>query len=242
MRSGPDELWSRRLLALLAGTAVAVATARGLLALDASDLTQFRGQVWMVTAVHLAQQHWRPRRTGRLRWRSRVVGRHGTEPGLVARRSTAGWLRLTADLALGSVVTLGVASLLPDRWRWVEVGRPVLLAAVALGLGWAVYREVRFTGRLALTASGIRDGGEWYPWSEIREARPNSRKREDGVWLRLDPGRLLPQVVGGRDVTVSDERLLAAIERFRAAPEALAVGLPVTPPEPASSSDGRLPA
>ncbi|MEU1842197.1 hypothetical protein [Micromonospora sediminicola] len=233
--AGPG-VWSRRLPALLAGVVVAAVTGRGLLAMDPSDLAHFRTLAWMVTGVHLAQQRWRPRRTGRLVWRSRVVGPRGAEPGLVARRSTAGWLELAAEVALGAVLTLGVVSLLPARWAWIGPVRPVLLTAVALGLGWAIYREARFTGRIALTASGIRHGGEWYPWSEIREARPNSRRGEDGVWLRLDPGRFRPQVVGGRDVTVSDARLLAAIERFRTAPAALAVGLPVTPPEPASPS------
>ncbi len=62
--------------------------------------------------------------------------------------------------------------------------------------------------------------------------------RRDDVWLRLDPGRLWPQVIGGREVTVPDERLLAAIEQFRSRPEVLAVGLPVTPPEPAVEATG----
>ncbi|MET7468371.1 hypothetical protein ACFYON_12600 [Micromonospora sp. NPDC005686] len=51
--------------------------------------------------------------------------------------------------------------------------------------------------------------------------------------LRLEPERLPRPVIGGRDLTVPDERLIAAIERFRTTPEARAVGLPVTAPEPA---------
>ncbi|MFG2053782.1 hypothetical protein ACGFI9_07085 [Micromonospora sp. NPDC048930] len=230
-----DGLWSRRLLALAAGGAVAGMAARVLLTRSPADLADVHGLVWAVTGVHLAQQRWRPRRTGRLVWRARVHGRHGTEPGLVAGRSAAGWVELVIEAALAVTLTVAGISLLPEGWAWVGVGRPVLLAGVALGLGALVYQEVRFTGRLALTASGIRDGAEWYPWSEVREARPNSRGRRDGVWLRLDPGRLWPQVVGGREVTVPDERLLAAIEQFRTRPEMLAVGLPVTPPEPAGA-------
>ncbi|MFD2766799.1 hypothetical protein [Micromonospora eburnea] len=227
-----DGFWSRRLAALLAGGAVAAVAAWLLLGMSRADLADVRGLAWLATGMHLVQQRWRPRRTGRLVWHARVAGRDGTEPGLVARRSPAAWLEMSTGAFGGITLTVGVVSLIPDRWSWAEVGRPVLLAGLALGLGWAVFQEARFTGRLALTASGLRDGSEWYPWSEVREARLNSRKRPDGVWLRLDPGRLTPQVVGGRKVTVSDERLLAAIEHFRPRPQTLAVGLPITPPEP----------
>ncbi|MDG4803078.1 hypothetical protein [Micromonospora sp. WMMD980] len=131
---GRDGLWSRRLLSLLAGTAVAVVVGRGLLALGPASVHRFRDLAWVVTGLHLAQRYWRPRRTGRL----------------------------------------------------------------------------------------------------VRAARPNPDRREGGVMLRLDPVEIPGPVVGGRDVAVSDERLLAAIERFRVAPETLAVGLPVTPPEATS--------
>ncbi|MER7991419.1 hypothetical protein [Micromonospora chalcea] len=227
-----DGLWSRRLFALLAGTAVAAVSGRVLLALDPSHLDAARGVVWLVMLGHLAQRYWRPRRTGRLIWRPRVAGPHGAEPGLVARRSAAGWLGLTADVTAGVVVALGGFSVLTERWPQVEAGRPPLLAAVALGLGWVVYAETRFTGRLALTGGGLRYGGDWYPWSEIRGVR-RSGERAGGVHLRLEPERLPRTVVGGRDLAVPDERLIAAIEAFRTTPEALAVGLPVTPPEPA---------
>lgn len=145
---------------------------------------------------------------------------------------------LAAGPAAGALLALGVISTLPDRWGWVPVGRPVLLAAVALGLGWAVYRQARFTGQVALTASGVRDGGDRYQWAEIRTARPVSRDREDGVSLHLDPARLPRPRVGGREVAVSDERLAAAIEHFRTRPEALAVGLAGHPPEPAVEPAG----
>jgi hypothetical protein len=227
-----DGLWSRRLLALAVGGAVAALATQVLLTRSPADLETLQGLVWVVTGVHLAQQRWRPRHTGRLVWRARVYGRRGTESGLVAVRSAAGWVDLVTEATLGATLTVAGIAFLADRWAWVGVGRPVLLAAVALGLGAAAHQEVRFTGRLALTASGIREGAEWYPWSEIRSARPNSRNWRGGVWLRLDPGRLRPQVVGGRTVTVSDERLLAAIEQFRSRPEMLPVGLPITPPEP----------
>ncbi|MGR6317044.1 hypothetical protein Q2K19_07775 [Micromonospora soli] len=232
------ELWSRRLLALVAGGAVAALAARVLLAIKVAGPEDIGGLVWVTTGVHLAQQRWRPRRDGRLVWRARVSGRYGTEPGLVAGRSAAGWVELVAGRLAGTTLAVGVISTLPAGWDWVGVGRPVLLGAVALGLGQVAYREVRFTGRLALTASGLRYGSAWYAWTEVEDARPNSRNWRDGVWLRLDPGRLLPQVVGGRSVAVSDERLLAAIEQFRRRPEVLAVGLPVAPPEPVLRSAG----
>lgn len=229
---GRDGLWSRRLLALLAGAAAAAVSGRVLLALDPSDLSAIRGTVWLVGLVHLAQRYWRPRRTGRLVWRPRVAGPHGAEPGLMARRSAAGWLGLTADVALGLVVVLGGFSFLTERWPQVEPWRPLVLGAVALGLGWVVHSEVRFTGRLALTGGGLRYDGDWYPWSGIRGAQ-RSGERGGGVHLRLEPERLPRPLIGGRDLAVPDERLIAAIERFRTTPEALAVGLPVTPPEPA---------
>ncbi|MFE9652709.1 hypothetical protein [Micromonospora sp. NPDC006431] len=45
-------------------------------------------------------------------------------------------------------------------------------------------------------------------------------------------------MVGGRDTAVPEERLVAAIEHFRTRPEMLAVGLPVTAPEPAVEPAG----
>ncbi|MFJ8582709.1 hypothetical protein [Micromonospora sp. NPDC093277] len=227
-----DGFWSRRLTALLAGGAVATVAAWLLLLMSRADLADVRGLAGLAGALHLVQRRWRPRRTGRLVWHAQVAGRDGTEPGLVARRSSAAWLEMATGVFWGITLTVGVVSVIPDRWSWVGVGRTVLLTALALGLGRAVFQEARFTGRLALTASGLRDGPEWFPWSEVKEARLNSRKRPDGVWLRVAPGRLTPQVVGGRKVSVSDERLLAAIEHVRSRPEALAVGLPVAPPEP----------
>lgn len=80
-------LASRRLLALLLGGAVAAVAARILVPMSRADLTDLRGLVWLATGVHLAQQHWRPRRTGRLVWRARVAGHTAIEPGLVAGRS-----------------------------------------------------------------------------------------------------------------------------------------------------------
>ena len=228
-----DGLWSRRLFALLAGAMVAAVSGRVLLALEPSHLDAVRGVVWLVMLGHLAQRYWRPRRTGRLVWRPRLAGSHGAEPGLVARRSAAGWLGLTADVTAGVVVTLGGFSFLTERWPQVEAGRPLVLAAVALGLGWVVHAETRFTGRLTLTGGGLRYGSDRYPWSEIRGVRP-SGERGGGVHLRLEPDRLPRTVIGGRDLIVPDERLMAAIEAFRTTPEALAVGLPVTPPEPAT--------
>ncbi|MFI5833923.1 hypothetical protein ACIA5A_09640 [Micromonospora sp. NPDC051300] len=229
---GRDGLRSRRLIALLAGVAVTVTTGPGLLALQPAVLHRFGDLAWVVTGAHLAQHYWRPRRTGRLVWRPRIVGRHATEAGLLARRSPAGWLGLATTVALGTVLAVAAVSFLADHWRPVAAWQPLLLAAVSLGPGWAVYREVRFTGRLALTASGIRDGGTCYPWSRVRAAGPNTDDRDGGVMLRVDPAEFPRPVVGGRDVTVSDERLLTAIEQFRVAPETLAVGLPVTAPEP----------
>ncbi|HEX7744764.1 MAG TPA: hypothetical protein VF462_05835 [Micromonosporaceae bacterium] len=235
-RPGRDGLWSRRLLSLVAGGAVAAVAAGALLPMTASDLDDVRGAVWVATAVHLAQQHWRPRRTGRLAWCARVAGRHGTEPGLVARRSPAGWVGLVAGVVVGTTLSVGTISILPNHWAWVGAARPVLLAVVALGLGRVAYREVRFTGRLALTASGIRQGRRWYGWTNIDRVGLHRRDgRVDGVRLRQivrEPLEPAP-VIGGRSVAVSDERLLAAIEHLRPRPEVLAVGLPVSPPEPA---------
>lgn len=227
-----DGLWSRRLLALLAAMTVAAVSSRILLALDPSHLSDVRGMVWLVMLGHLAQRYWRPRRTGRLIWRPRLAGPHGAEPGLMARRSAAGWLGLTADVTAGVVVALGGFSFLTERWPQVEPWRPLVLAAVAIGLGWVVYGEVRFTGRLALTGGGLRYDGDWYPWSGIRGVQ-RSGERGGGVHLRLEPEQLPRPMIGGRDLAVPDERLIAAIEQFRTTPEALAVGLPVAPPEPA---------
>ncbi|MFI7425845.1 hypothetical protein ACIBPB_02540 [Micromonospora sp. NPDC049836] len=228
-RPGRDGLWPRRLLSLVVGGAVAVVAARVLLPLTASQLDDVRGLAWVAAGAHLGQQRWRPRRTGRLVWRARVFGRQGVEPGLVARRSTAGWVELIATVAMVTTLAVGVVSLLPDGGSWAAA-RPVLLGVVALGLGVCVYQEVRFPDRVALTASGLRDGWHRYAWPDIAGA---GLQDGGGVRLRLAVRQIPPPVVGGRGLAASDERLLAAIDEVRSRPQALAVGLPITPAEPA---------
>ncbi|KKJ95514.1 hypothetical protein [Micromonospora sp. HK10] len=228
-RPGRDGLWPRRLLSLVVGGAVAVLAARVLLPLTASQLDAFRDLAWVAAVAHLGQQRWRPRRTGRLVWRARVFGRHGVEPGFVARRSAAGWVELIATVAVTTTLTVGVISLLPDGGSWAAA-RPVLLGVVAVRLGVCVYREVRFPDRVALTASGLRDGRHRYAWSDIAAT---SLQDGGGVRLRLAVRQIPPPVVGGRGLAVSDERLLAAIDQVRSGPQVLAVGLPISAAEPA---------
>ncbi|RZU73102.1 hypothetical protein EV384_1499 [Micromonospora kangleipakensis] len=234
-----DDLWPRRLLSLAVAAAVAAVAAAGLLRARQSDLDDVQFVVWLVTGAHLLEKRWRPQRTGRLVWRARAAGRDATEPGLVAGRSFAGWVDLAADATMATTLAVGLISLLPDDPGWARIARPGLLVAVAVGLGRLAYREVRVTGRLALTASGIRHGRRWYAWSDVDGARLHTQDgRADGVWLRVRQPPALPPVVGGRSVAVADELLLAAIDHFRTRPEVLAVGLPVTAPEPAVEPAG----
>ncbi|MFF5174240.1 hypothetical protein ACFY3U_16595 [Micromonospora sp. NPDC000089] len=239
--SAGDGLWGRRLLALTAAVAVTVPLAAGLLTVPRVAFHS-GGQivVWLFAGGRLLTERWRPRRDARLVWRPRIAGRDAVEPGLLARRSLAGWVDLLADLVALTALGLALTSLLPDEPRWVRVLRVVLIVAMAAGAGRSVYHELRFTGRLAITASGVRYGRYRYPWADIDRATVHRRDgRVDGV--RLRPVRWVslrqPPMVGGRDTAVPEERLVAAIEEFRTRPHVLAGGS-VTAPEPTVEAAG----
>ncbi|MFE9205364.1 hypothetical protein [Micromonospora sp. NPDC007230] len=236
-----DGLWTRRLLALGAAAAVAVPVAAGLLRVPPRDEFDLSCFLWLFLGGRWLTQRWWPRRDGRLMWRSRVAGRHSVEPGLVARRSLAGWVDLVAETIVTATIGMWLVGTLPEESWWGVPLRPLLAAGVAAWIGRMVHEEVRFTGRLALTASGIRHGRRTYGWTNIDRVIPHKQDgRVDGVrlrpakWISLEPA----PVVGGRDTAVPEERLVAAIEHFRTRPEMLAVGLPVTAPEPAVEPAG----
>ncbi|WP_157744705.1 hypothetical protein [Micromonospora viridifaciens] len=230
-----DGLWARRLLAAAAAAAVAAPVAAGLLRLPPREQLDLSCLVWLLLGARWLSRQWWPRRDGRLVWRVRVAGRYSTEPGLVARRSLGGWADLAAETIATAAIGVALISTLPDESGWAGLLRPLLAVGVAAAIGRVVYGEVRFTGRLALTASGIRHGRRTYGWTNIDRVILHKRDgRVDGVrlrparWVSLEPA----PVVGGRDTAVPEERLVAAIEQFRSRPEMLAVGLPVTAPEP----------
>ncbi|MGN9807814.1 hypothetical protein ACTMSW_00445 [Micromonospora sp. BQ11] len=239
----PRGLWARRLVALLVG-GVAGAVVVGLvlrMPLDALDTNEVDLPIWLLTgALLLLNGRWRPRRRRRLVWQARVAGLHGFAPGLVARRSVAGWAQVVGEIGIVLLLPLMLLAVLPDR-EWTRVVHVVVAAAAGMSAGRVVYDVARFTGALALTADGIRQERRWHDWSNIDEIRLNRADGHvDGVYLRprvwRPTGR--ERVVGGRTVAVPDERLLAAIDHYRTRSEALAVGLPVTSPEPA---DAHLP-
>ncbi|MFG3699488.1 hypothetical protein ACGF5C_16420 [Micromonospora sp. NPDC047620] len=235
-----DGLWSRRLLAATVGAAVTVLVAAALSRVPRFEVDGTACVFWLFVGLTALLQRWRPRQDARLVWRERVAGLDEIEPGLVARRSLAGRVDLAADLARATAATLVVTMLLPADPQWARVVRLVLLVAAAVATGVVAYSGLRFTGRLALTASGIRHGRRRYDWSNIDRV---SLHRKDGrlagvrlrprVWRSLEPA----PVVGGRDVAVPEQRLAAAIEAYRERPQALAVG-PVTAPEPAVEPAG----
>ncbi|MCW3816253.1 hypothetical protein ONA91_17555 [Micromonospora sp. DR5-3] len=231
-----DGLWARRLLAAAAAAAVAAPVAAGLFRLPPVDTLAASCAIWLPAGARWLTKRWWPRRDGRLVWMPQVAGRASVEPGLVARRSLAGWADLTAETVAMAAIGSGLIGTLPDESGWAGLLRPLLAVGVAAGIGRVVYEEVRFTGRLALTATGIRHGRRTYGWTNIDLVVPHKRDGQvDGVrlrparWVSLEPA----PVVGGRDTAVPEERLVAAIEHFRSRPEMLAVGLPVTAPEPA---------
>jgi hypothetical protein len=232
-------LTTRRLAALAvagiaAGAAAAAVSQMPLDALD-SDAVDLVG--WVLSgALALLPRMWRPRRRARLVWRARVAGLHGFEPGLVARRSVAGWTELASEVALVAVLSLMLMATLPDR-DWSRMARLVVALGVSAIVGRLAYEVARFSGGLALTADGIRQGRKRFEWSNIEHARLNRKdRRVDAVYLRPRVWRPTrhERVVGGRSIAVPDERLLAAIDYFRTRPETLAVGLPLTAPEPPS--------
>ncbi|SCG40776.1 hypothetical protein [Micromonospora halophytica] len=234
-----DGLWSRRLLSLTLAVGVTAAVAAPLLRVTRFDVGGAACGLWLMIGAQQLARRWWPRRDARLTWRLRVAGRDAVEPGLVARRSLAGWADRVADLVWITPAWLTGLSLLPTDARWAEVARVALICGFAAWLGRAAYEEARFTGRLALTASGIRYGRRLYDWTNIDRVAPHKRDgRINGVrlrpvrWLSLEPA----PVVGGRDTAVPEERLIAAIEHYRSRPEVLGMGLPVTAPEPAPAA------
>ncbi|MEV4489047.1 hypothetical protein AB0K04_02915 [Micromonospora coxensis] len=238
-----DGLWSRRLLSLTVAAGVVAAVAVPLLRVPRFDVDGAACGVWLMIGAQQLARRWWPRRNARLIWRLRVAGRSAVEPGLVARRSLAGWVDRVADLMWITPMWLTGLSVLPTDARWAEIARVALICGFAAWLGRTAYEEVRFTGRLALTASGIRHGRRVYDWTNIDRVAPHKRDgRIDGVrlrpkvWHSLEPA----PVVGGRDTAVPEERLIAAIEHYRSRPEVLGMGLPVTAPEPAPAA-GQLP-
>lgn len=236
----PRGLGARRCAALLIGGVAAASAGAAVLhmPLDAqnSSGTQLAGFL-LNGGVWLFSRKWRSRRRARLVWRTQVAGLYGFEPGLVARRSIAGWTEMIGAVVVPAVLTLMLLAWLPDE-GWSRIARIAVASGVAVLVGRITYDLVRFTGALAITGDGIRQGRRRYEWSNVDHAR---LKREDGrvngVYLR--PREWTPtrqeRVVGGRGVAVPDDRLLAAIDLYRTRPEMLAVGLPLTAPEPATA-------
>ncbi|MEU5946900.1 hypothetical protein ABZ793_15225 [Micromonospora sp. NPDC047465] len=235
-----DGLWARRLLAATMAGTVTVVVAAALSLVPRFEVDGTAGVFWLFVGLAALLRRWRPRQDARLAWRERVAGLDKIEPGLVARRSLAGRVDLAAALAFATAMTLVVTMLLPADPQWARVVRLALLVGLAVATGFVAYSGVRFTGRLALTASGIRHGRRRYDWSDIDRV---SLHRQDGrlagvrlrprVWRSLEPA----PVVGGRDVAVPEQRLAAAIEAYRERPQVLAAG-PVTAPEPAVEPAG----
>ncbi|SCE76853.1 hypothetical protein [Micromonospora mirobrigensis] len=238
-----DGLWPRRLLSLAVAVVVAGLVGGGLWRTQRWDAGNLAGVAWALTGVQWLVGRWRPAARGGLAWTARVVGRDAVEPGLVARRSIAGWVDLVVDALFGVTATLAVAALLPEERPWGRITWTVGWAGIAVAVGRIGYEEARFTGRLALTAGGVRHGRRVYDWTNIDRVSPHrSDGRVDGVRLRPVRWTSLQQapVVGGRDTAVPEDRLAAAIEYLRHRPQALATGLPVTPPEPAVPTAERL--
>jgi len=236
-----DGLWTRRLLAVATAAVMAAPMAAGLLRLPPRDQLDPTCLMLLAWCAGWLSRRWRPRRDGRLVWRSRVAGRHSVEPGLVARRSLAGWADLVTGMMTVTATGVTLIGMLPEGARWAGAGRSLLAVGVSAAVGQAVYEEIRLTGRLALTAGGIRHGRRLYDWGNIDRVGPKKQDgRVDGVRLRQIVRKPLePEpVLGGRDTAVPEERLVAAIEHFRSRPEMLAVGLPVTAPEPAAQPAG----
>ncbi|TDB69835.1 hypothetical protein, partial [Micromonospora sp. KC721] len=184
-----DGLWGRRVLALLVAAAVAGPVLLGLSRLPSADKLNLDVPVWLLLGLlfgaHVLARRWWPHRDGRLVWRVRVAGRDAVEPGLVARRSVAGWVEVAGSVVVVGVFAAGGLNALsggPPSTRFV---RPVLLVGATAGVGWICYQAARFTGRLALTASGIRYGRQVYDWTRLGPVGPHRRDgRVEGVWLR----------------------------------------------------------
>ncbi|MFE9915123.1 hypothetical protein ACFYPG_08170 [Micromonospora sp. NPDC005553] len=234
MPSVSDGLWPRRFLALTVAALAAVVLAGGLLQVPRVDSSAVSLAVWLSIGVRLLARRWWPARNGQLHWRKRIVGLDTVEPGLVARRSLAGWVDLAADWVMLTVLGAALVASLPERGLWVDIVRPVLAIGVAAWLGRTAYASARFTGQLALTASAIRHDRTVLAWTNIdrviphrRDGRLNGVRLRPAVWRSLRPA----PVVGGRDTAVPEDRLIAAIEEYRFRPEHLSR-------ESASTSDG----
>ncbi|MCX5069078.1 hypothetical protein OOJ91_24855 [Micromonospora lupini] len=220
-----DGLWLRRGAALATAVAVTAGVAGGLLLVPPINSAIVSLTIWLTIGARLLSGRWWPRRDGHLRWRERVAGLDRVEPGLVARRSLAGWVDLVAGAVQLLVIGGCLLASLPPHDRWVDIVRPVIVVGFAAWTGRTVYEEVRFTGRLALTVSAIRHGRTTLDWTNIDRVSPHRRNgRLNGVRLRPAVWRSLrpAPVVGGRDTAVPEERLIAALDDYRFRPQDLA--------------------
>ncbi|WCN82183.1 hypothetical protein [Micromonospora sp. LH3U1] len=225
MPSLDDGLWPRRFLALTVAALVAGVTAGGLLRVPQVDSSAVSLAAWLTIGVRPLAGRWWPPRDGQLHWRERVTGLDTVEPGLVARRSLAGWIDLAAEWVMLTMIGAVLLASLPEQGLWVDIVRPVLAVGVAAWLGRTAYAQARFTGQLALTASAIRHGRQVLDWTNIdrvsphrRDGRLNGVRLRPAVWRSLQPA----PVVGGRDTAVPEDRLIAAIEEYRFRPQDLA--------------------
>ncbi|MER7457255.1 hypothetical protein [Micromonospora sp. NPDC126480] len=185
-------LTGRRGFALLvggvAGGAVALVVSR--MPLDTHEEWDVGLLIWLLAGGQLLLSHrWRPRRRARLVWRARVAGRYGVEAGLVARRSLVEWAQLGSSVAVPTVLAFGLLARLPDH-EWSELVRSLVALGIGVFVGKVAYGVARFTGALALTASGVRQGRQHVPWPSIRETvLRRSSGRVDGVYLRTMPSQ-----------------------------------------------------
>ncbi|TDB77521.1 hypothetical protein [Micromonospora sp. KC723] len=118
-----DGLWGRRVLALLVAVAVAGPVVLGLSRLPSADELNLHIPVWLLLGAARAGAAVvaAPRRS------PGVAGRDAVEPGLVARRSVAGWVEVVGNVVVVGVFAAGGLNALsggPPSTRFV---RPVLL-------------------------------------------------------------------------------------------------------------------
>ena len=246
--AGPPAVAARRTLvraglpALAVAAMVAAPVGAGLLRLPSVDSSGVSSVVWLVIGARLLAKRWWPRRNSQLVWRERAAGRGAVEPGLIARRSLAGWVDLVAD----AVLVIGGS------------GGPVGHAARAGWSGRTSPGRCSPSGSRVARSDGLRAGAVHRPAGADRQRDP---ARPTGPGLdEHRPGQPAPErrpdrrrtaAAGGMAVVAAARRWSAAGTRrcrrtgwsprsrhYRFRPQVLADG-PVTAPEPVDPAGER---
>jgi hypothetical protein len=181
--------------------------------------SEVRGILFAIGGVHAAGTYWvrhRPRRAD-FRWRARLVVPGAVRPGLLGAwswRALAIEAMAAAGFVGGGLVVAGGAA---GEGGGSGIIWTALAAPLAVALAVAVFRKLRRSGCVVLTAQGVGARGRFVRWEDIRAVRHH----KDGVDLRLRSSQARPRLlhIDGPQCNIADERLVQVVDFYLANPQ-----------------------